>query len=330
MPGPAPAVAATRRALRAALADLPADTLVLAACSGGADSSALAAALAFVAPRAGLRAGAVVVDHGLQPGSDAVSRAAGQVCLDLGLRPVEVVAARVVATCDGPEADARAARHAALDAVAQRLGAGVLLLGHTRDDQAEQVLLGLVRGSGARSLAGMPSRRARVARPFLGLTRAQTEAACAAQGLIPWVDPHNADRAYTRVRARQALVDLERDLGPGVVAALARSADLLRQDADLLDELADTAYRSVGDPPDVARLADLPPALRRRVLRRLAVAAGASPGRLRATHVAALDALVVDWHGQGPVHLPGPVLARRVDGTLRWRRGRSEDTRPAR
>jgi len=312
MAGPAPAVAATRLAVRARLAGLHPQTLVLAACSGGADSLALAAALAFEAGHHDIRAGALVVDHGLQPGSPEIAATAAAVCRSLGLEPVEVLAVRVDPGVGGPEARARAARYAALESAADRLGCPLVLLGHTQDDQAEQVLLGLARGSGARSLAGMPVRRGRFARPFLGLGRRDTAAACTAYGLRPWLDPHNADRSYSRVRARQALAHLEADLGPGLVQALARSATLLREDAELLDTLAEQARTRLGSgPTDVLALRELPGAVRRRVLRLLAVEAGASPGALSARHLRDVDALVSDWHGQGPVDLPGRVSATR-------------------
>ena len=162
MSGPDPAVAATRLAVRQHLADLPAGATVLVACSGGTDSVALAAALAFEAERAGIRAGAVVVDHALQPGSAQVAAQAAQRLSSLGLDPVDVVTVEVTASGDGPEAAAREARYAALEAAADRHRAVAVLLGHTRDDQAEQVLLGLARGSGTRSLAGMPASRSAV------------------------------------------------------------------------------------------------------------------------------------------------------------------------
>ncbi|WP_454050893.1 tRNA lysidine(34) synthetase TilS [Cellulomonas sp. Marseille-Q8402] len=337
MAGPDPAVAAVRGAVAAALADLPAGAAVLVACSGGPDSLALAAAAGFLAGRerrrgGGRVVGAVVVDHGLQAGSAEVADAAARACRALGLEPVEVL--RVDAApggpgAGGPEAAARDARYAALHAAADRHGAAAVLLGHTRDDQAEGVLLGLARGSGARSLAGMPAARGVLRRPLLGVTRAQTAAACAALGLDPWQDPTNTPDdgddgapARSRVRAR-VLPVLEAELGPGVAAALARTADLLREDADALDALAaDLLERALAGNPaapgtlDVAVLAAAPAALRHRALRAAAVRAGAPAGAVTRAHVAALAALVTDWRGQGPVHLPGHVEGHRSCGRL--------------
>ena len=238
--------------MRAALRDLAPGSLVLVACSGGADSLALAAATAFVASRDALRAGAVVVDHGLQEGSADVAARAGEQCRALGLDPVEVRRVRV-GSRGGLEAAARHARYALLDGVAHRAGAAAVLLGHTLDDQAETVLLGLARGSGARSLAGMAAGRGIYRRPLLGLRRADTEAVCSANGLTWWTDPTNGGAAgaagaptqagaadlplRSQVRTR-VLPVLEDVLGPGVAVSLARTADQLREDADLLDDLA--------------------------------------------------------------------------------------------
>ncbi|GAA4412743.1 tRNA lysidine(34) synthetase TilS [Fodinibacter luteus] len=314
---PHPATAAVRHAVRAVLAGLPPDALVLVACSGGADSLALAAATAFEAPAAGLRAGGIVVDHGLQEGSAEVAAGAAETLRALSLEPVDLVAVRVAGAGEGLEAAARSARYAALDAAADRHGAAVVLLGHTLDDQAEQVLLGLVRGAGARSLAGMPAARGRYRRPLLGVTRAQARASAAAEGLAWWDDPMNDDPAFTRVRARRALADLERDLGPGVATALARTASQLRDDADHLDALADAAVTALAPGPwSVEAVAALPRAVRTRVWRRLLVAAGAPAGQVTARHTDACDRLLTAWHGQGAVHAPGGLRVRRSGGRV--------------
>jgi tRNA(Ile)-lysidine synthase len=324
-----PAVAAVRLAVRGALRELGPDRLVLAACSGGADSLALAGALAFEAAKAGRRAGAITVDHGLQAGSADRADEVAKVLRGLGLDPVESAAA-TVGTRGGPEAAARTARYEVLDAVARRLDAAVLL-GHTRNDQAETVLLGLARGSGARSLAGMPPdfdrREIRYVRPLLELDRATTRRACLAMGLDPWDDPHNDDPAFTRVRVRRdALPVLEQALGPGVTEALARTARLLRDDAEALDAWADRALAGArrADPAglDAAALEELPRAVRTRVLRRAAIAAGSPPGTLAAVHVDALDLLVTGWRGQRHVDLPGGVRGFRRYGRLLF--GRTE------
>ena len=323
--GPGVAVAEVRGAVRACLSDLAAGDLVLAACSGGADSLALAAAAAFVAPRLGLRAGGVTVDHGLQPGS---AERAGEVTAllsGLGLDPVRAAAVTVPppATAAGPEAAARQARYAALDAAAGELGAVAILLGHTLDDQAETVLLGLARGSGGRSLAGMPARRGPYRRPLLAVRRAATAAACADLGLKPWQDPHNEDFRFARARVRhQALPALEAALGPGVAEALARTAAQLRADAECLDDLAfaesGQLRGNASDPAglDARWLAALPAAIRTRVLRDAAVMAGCPHGALTAGHVDRIGALVTAWRGQRWVDLPGGVRACRRDGKV--------------
>ena len=338
--GPHPAVAAVRLAVRRALAGLTGGDLVLAACSGGADSLALAAAVAFEAPRLGLRAGGVTVDHGLQPGSAGQALTVTQALAAMGLGPVLSAAAVVKQPGQpgypGPEAAARAARYAALDEAADATGANAVLLGHTRDDQAEGVLLGLARGSGARSLAGMQGASGRYLRPLLGLRRGQTGAACAALGLEPWEDPQNSDPAYARTRVRQQVLPMmEELLGPGITEALARTAGRLRADADALDALTDEAAgrlmpgwdapagagaerRTADVTLEIPALAALPAAIRARLLKRAAIAAGAPAGSLSSLHVAQLDALVTSWRGQRWSDLPGGVRCQRRYGRLHF------------
>lgn len=288
---------------------------MLVALSGGPDSLALAAATAFEAPRAGLRAGAVIVDHGLQAGSaDVAARAAAQAA-SLRLDPVRVE--RVdVAPGAGPEAAARAARYGALDRVADEVGAAAVLLGHTLDDQAETVLLALARGSGPGSLRGMPPAAGRYLRPLLGIRRATTVAACADAGLEPWHDPWNADPAYARARVRAAVLPvLEAELGPGIAEALARTAALAAEDADALDAFADELAEDLaehvpgGVALPVAALAANPPALRQRLVR-LVVKAEFGVALSRAQTLA-VTRLVSDWRGQGGPDLPGVIVDRR-------------------
>ncbi|HEV7871145.1 MAG TPA: tRNA lysidine(34) synthetase TilS [Modestobacter sp.] len=319
MAGPHPAVAALRAAVRPGLSATTGPVLV--ACSGGADSVALAAALAFEAPRAGRPVGAVTVDHGLQPGSAEQARRTAELLRSLRLAPVLVVPV-TVGSAGGPEGAARDARTAALRRVAADHG-GTIALGHTLDDQAETVLLGLARGSGPRSVAGMVEHRPPFWRPLLGVRRETTRAACAVQELPVWDDPWNSDPAYTRVRLRtEVLPLLEEVLGGGVAPALARTAALLREDLDALDSLAagelDALVGPEGGLP-AGPLAELPPALRRRVLRSWLLRAGVPD--LQGVHLAAVDALLTRWRGQGRADLPGGTGVVRASGRLTVQRG---------
>ena len=317
MAGPDPAVAQLRSAVRPALA--ASEQPVLVACSGGADSLALAAALAFEGPRAGVPVGAVIVDHGLQPGSAEHADRTATLLRTLGLDPVRVVPVDV-GNAGGPEAAARTARYAALGAAARDVDARIAL-GHTLDDQAETVLLGLGRGSGPRSVAGMQPQRTTDGitwwRPLLGIRRSTTRAACAALELPVWDDPWNVDPAYQRVRLRTEVLPLLEDvLGGGVAAALARTATLLREDLDALDDLAATELLRLSrdDGLPAGQLADLPAALRRRVLRGWLKEVGVPD--LQAVHLGAVDDLLTRWRGQGRVDLPGGAGVVRASGRL--------------
>jgi tRNA(Ile)-lysidine synthase len=308
-----PAVADTRRAVRTCLADLEPGATVLVACSGGADSLALAAAAAFEVKRLAVTGAGATVDHRLRTGSEQQARLVVKTMCELGLKPVEAVPVDVSGHGVGPEAAARHARYQALDAVADRIGATVILLGHTRDDQAETVLLGLARGSGARSLAGMRPRVGRYRRPFLGLSRAITRRACTAQRLEVWQDPQNDDPAYARVRVRNRVLPvLETELGPGIGAALARSAQLLGNDADLLDAMADNLLDQASTATgllDVEALLQAPAALRGRTIRLAAISAGCPPTDLTAEHVRAVESLLSGHGRKRSVDLPGSVRA---------------------
>ena len=311
-----PAIADARRAVREHLGALPSGSLALVALSGGPDSLALAAAAAFEAPRLGRRAGAIVVDHGLQSDSAEVAERAAEQARALGLLPVRVVRVRIDGR-GGPEGAARAARYAALEEAAAELDASAVLLGHSLDDQAETVLLGLARGSGTASLSGMAAIAGLYRRPFLGVRRAVLARACADAALEPWHDPHNTDERFSRVRVRgRVLPVLEAELGPGIAEALARTAEQLREDEQAFAEQIDEFIEEIVEPAEagiavsVGALTANPAALRQRILRH-AVASefGVALSRAQTLEVARL---VTDWRGQGPIDLPGGVRARRV------------------
>lgn len=302
------------------LLDRPA-AAVLVAVSGGPDSIALLDAACFVGPRLGIAVGAVTVDHGIQPGSTARARTVATLAVRLGADPVSAWHV-VVGGPGGPEGAARRARYRALERAAAAARADAVLLGHTRDDQAETVLLGLARGSGTRSLAGMAAVAGLYRRPFLTLPRAGVAEAAQAvigRGDLPWHDPHNVDERFARARVRHRVLPvLEHELGPGIGAALARSAAALRADADALDSFADDAALGLRHDGsiDAIGLSALPAAVRTRVLRQAALAAGSPASDLTAAHVTALDALVMGQARGLRIDLPGRVQARRSGGRV--------------
>jgi tRNA(Ile)-lysidine synthase len=315
-----PAVAQTRSAVRELLPAIG-DAGALVGLSGGPDSLALAAAAAFEARGARRRIGAVVVDHGMQPGSAEVAARAAAAATALGLAPV-VIRRVVVGDEGGPEAAARSARYAAFEAAMEETGTARVLLGHTLDDQAETVLLGLGRGSGPDAIAGMRRDAAPYLRPFLGLRRSTTRAACVEQGLEPWDDPMNHSERHPRVRLRhRALPALEDAIGPGVAEALARTAAQAQEDSAALDaiaeelapDLAELAEGGIALP--VAALAANPRAIVHRLIR---LAVEDEFGRtLTRAQTLAVARLVFDWHGQEGVDLPG-IRVVRAGGRLEF------------
>ena len=323
---------------------------LLMACSGGADSLALAAALVRLAPARGFRLVAATVDHGWRPESGEQARKVQALLTGLGYSQVEMLTlSSAQISGQGKEGDARKRRYLALEEAASRygsLGKNVfILLGHTRDDQAETVLLGLIRGSGPRSIAGMrswdegagekSSRRAGYLRPLLQLPRRDTVAACREGGLSFIDDPSNypdgpvkaADGTALRRSALryQALPALEKALGVDPRPALARTAALLQADLDALDTIATTWFEQLqrseagGVILETKALLTQPPAIRKRVWRLAALAAGARASDLRKVQIDAVDHLATARRGTGPIQLPGKIACTRKGGTYELR-----------
>jgi tRNA(Ile)-lysidine synthase len=313
----AQASVAIRNAVREELQRCEAGDCILVAVSGGADSLALAYATLIESAPLAIRAVAVTIDHQLQEKSSEQAAKVEKQVKAMGYQDV-VVAKVKVSLESGLEAGARKARYEALQRIASEKNAVKVLLGHTRDDQAESVLLGLARGSGTRSLSGMASENGIYLRPLLSLTRTQTEAACTEFGIEYWNDPHNENLDFSRVRVRLEVIPLmEEQIGPGIAAALARSAALLRDDADALDAIAsaEISRHNLTD-LECSELELLPRAIRTRILRSAIYAAGAPSGSISADHIGAVEALVTSWHGQGLVSLPGGVKVERISGRL--------------
>ncbi len=311
-----PAIADVRRAVRESwdAHGVVSGDQILVACSGGTDSLALAAAAQFEGSRAGVSVGAVIVEHGLQAVTAEVAKITMDVLTALGLGPVLIREVSVGKT-GGPEAAARAARYEALDEAAAAYDAKFVMLGHTLNDQAETVLLGLTRGSGTRSLSGMAEVSGRYLRPLLGISRETTEAFCRDSGLEPWHDPHNKEVRFTRVRIRdEVLPMLEQELGAGIIDALARTADQAREDEAALAELAEHYFnefvkvRATELEIGVDDFAAMPLAIRHRVLV-MALAMLHAPEFSR-THILAVDDIVDNWHGQKSLTLPGVRVER--------------------
>lgn len=286
------------------------DPPVVVACSGGPDS----VALLVLAAQAGLEPVAVHVDHGARAGSAAEAEVVAGFAERLGTG----FATETVTVPAGPnfEARAREARYAALERARERIGATAVLVGHSRDDQAETVLLNMLRGAGAAGLAGMPARRGRIVRPLLDVPRAELAAVCAAQGFCPLQDPMNADPVHRRVWLRREVIPaLEAGVDRDLRAVLARQAVVARAESDLLDGQADDllARAGQGGPVegglDVGVLAAAPEALARRAVR---LWLGAPPPP--AAHVEAVLA-VVRGERRG-AELPGDLEVRRAGGRL--------------
>ena len=310
------AVPAVRNAVRTWLERYEAGDTVLVAVSGGADSLALAHALSVESKEFVITVIGVTVDHQLQEQSGAQAEKVVAQLKNFGL---DCIIKKVnVDLKDGLEASARAARYLALQEAADEKSAVAVFLGHTRDDQAETVLLGLARGSGTRSLSGMAPHNGVYVRPLLEITRDQSERYCEEVKLQYWSDPHNENPDFSRVRVRNvALPALETSIGPGISEALARSAHLLRDDADALDHWAKAEELALDLLNlDCAHLEKLPRAIRTRLIRAAIYAAGAPAGMVTMEHVSGVEALVTAWSGQGALNLPGGVKVARISGRL--------------
>ncbi len=311
-------MADVRRAIRESWdrQGVTAGDVVSVAVSGGPDSLALAGAAIFEGKRAGVDVSAVIVNHNLQKGSMEVAQRAKETLLSLGFETVEVMDVQVKQTSIGMEAAARNARYGALDSFAKAHGAKFTMLGHTLDDQAETVLLGLARGSGAKSIAGMQelSAEGKYLRPLLGIRRATTVAFCSDSGIKVWNDPQNKDTKFSRVKVRlKVLPVLEKELGPGIAESLAKTAGILQEDLEYLDAQAAKAFKAVAKTTnstvslDVKGLEKLPTAIRNRVILKALGLLGVEPAKVQ---IDSISALVTNWHGQKPLVLPSVRVVR--------------------
>lgn len=306
-----PPIANVRRAIRETFEseELAGAKSVLLAVSGGPDSMALALGANFELPKLGIQVFAAVVNHNLQPGSEAVALATIERLSAMGIDG-KVLDIKVPKRGAGPEAEAREARYSALEKQRVEVGADFVVTGHNLDDQAETVLLGLTRGSGLRSIAGMKAVDGKLVRPLLGIEKAELTQACIDSGVEYWLDPHNQDPAFTRVRIRNLMQQIEAELGPGVNESLARTASLASEVDDFLTtaalELVERAR--VGEGFEVKELAASHPAVRNKALQLICIESGASS--ISRTQVLGVAQLITNWHGQKPLSLSGITVER--------------------
>jgi len=296
----------------------PADN-ILVACSGGADSLALAWSSQVVAKRLGLNLICVIIDHQLIKESAQVALEAKIKCENFGIEKVVIKQIEVKENKEGLEAAARKARYEAFEQLAIEFDAKAVLLAHTQDDQAETMLMRLTRGSGAKSLSAMKEVSGKYLRPFLHIRKFELVNALEKEGITYWQDPANTDYKFLRAKVRHELMPkLIEVLGQSAIESLDKTSDLLKEDNDALDLIAQENYEKLNRELKVENLEEYPAAIRKRIIKIAALEAGVISGPFSYEHIEAIDALVTNWRGQGNVDLPGFIQASRVNQTIRF------------
>ena len=296
----------------------PADN-ILVACSGGADSLALAWTSQVVAKRLGLNLICVIIDHQLIKESAQVALEAKIKCENFGIEKVVIKQIEVKENKEGLEAAARKARYEAFEQLTIEFEAKAVLLAHTQDDQAETMLMRLTRGSGAKSLSAMKEVSGKYLRPFLHIRKFELVNALEKEGITYWQDPANTDYKFLRAKVRHELMPkLIEVLGQSAIESLDKTSDLLKEDNDALDLIAQENYEKLNKELKVENLEEYPAAIRKRIIKIAALEAGVISGPFSYEHIEAIDALVTNWRGQGNVDLPGFIQASRVNQTIRF------------
>ena len=296
----------------------PADN-ILVACSGGADSLALAWTSQVVAKRLGLNLICVIIDHQLIKESAQVALEAKIKCENFGIEKVVIKQIEVKENKEGLEAAARKARYEAFEQLTIEFDAKAVLLAHTQDDQAETMLMRLTRGSGAKSLSAMKEVSGKYLRPFLHIRKFELVNALEKEGITYWQDPANTDYKFLRAKVRHELMPkLIEVLGQSAIESLDKTSDLLKEDNDALDLIAQENYDKLNKELKVENLEEYPAAIRKRIIKIAALEAGVISGPFSYEHIEAIDALVTNWRGQGNVDLPGFIQASRVNQTIRF------------
>jgi tRNA(Ile)-lysidine synthase len=305
---------------------LGAGQTVLVAFSGGPDSTALLHALWQLRDRLQITVAACHVHHGLRgPEADADAAHAAAFTQHLEI-PLIQKRADVPAVVEerklSVEAAARDVRYALLEEAAAEAGAERIATGHTADDQAETVLINLLRGAGPAGLSGIPWVRGRIIRPLLGITHADVEDYCLAEGLAYRLDQSNLDLKFTRNRIRHQVMPQLRELQPNVVGALCRLAEITRADDETLTILATAVLAKLSRPTGkglempLGDLLSLPLALQRRALRKAVAQVKGSEVDIEFERIEALVRLANEGRTGAVVELPGGIVATRALGVL--------------
>jgi tRNA(Ile)-lysidine synthase len=297
------------------LKDVSPGDKVLVACSGGSDSLALAWTVQFVAKKSEIFVSALVIDHQLFAESNQVAKDAVAKLKLLGIQEVVIKSVEVPKSPDGIEAAAREVRYQALKEFAQEIAATQIYLGHTLEDQVETVLMRLTRGSGARSLQGMSERNGFFVRPFLHIPRNAVRESLNLINIKAWEDPMNYSDMFLRSKIRNNLLPvLAEVLGVRAFEAIDRTATQIRDDNQALDLICQDVMtlNHIETRAEVSVLEMQPKAIRSRIIRSMALNAGAPAASLANSHIEAINQLVENWHGQGEVALPGKLRAARV------------------
>lgn len=307
-----------RNAIKNALKGLPASSPVGFGCSGGADSLALLFALStlYRKEKANL-VHVIIVDHQLQEITAEISQKTADLAESLGFN-AHILPVEIISTREGMESDARKARYEAFETAIEEYNLEAFLIGHTKTDQAEQVFLGMLRGSGTRSLSGIPQKRGVFMRPFLNeLSREDTQKVCEENNYEYWCDPHNDSTEYRRVIARKMIKEVQKETGQSIVDPLVRTAQISAEDADALDFYTDIALNNIEQNEwAITELEKTPIAIRKRVYRKKMLQLGALSDKIGFGIVNRIEELVSQWSGQKEIHLSQGVRVKRENEHL--------------
>lgn len=307
-----------RQAIKSSLSSLDSSDHVGFGCSGGADSLALLVALSTLYKKERAKqVHVIIVNHQLQEITDEISENTAKVASSYGFVP-HIIPVDIVETSKGMESDARTARYAAFENAIDKYSLQAFLIGHTKTDQAEQVFLGLLRGSGTRSLSGIRKTRGVYQRPFIdSLSREDTQKVCEENNLDYWCDPHNDVLEYKRVSVRKMIKNVEKSTGQNIVEPLVRTAQISAEDAEALDFYAEISYTKAEEADwNVEILNNMPTAVRKRIYRKKLVELGANSESIGFKITNRIDELITSWHGQKEIYISNGVQVIRKNGYM--------------